>query len=270
MYCSFCNLPGHNIRSCNDISLIDIHYDRMKKIYLNIIRKVFPHNIRNYTELGKSILNAQFSMRELRGVNIKYLNVNMSNKENLILNIWRYFQNRILYIFPEQSLELGIIPPVELIDMATPSSVVLPFSSENYRIINNYYSGDLVLVTYMVPMIRVLTAEAEEINHTTSDVNKKYNIMPILCLEEEDKDKEEEDINCAICYENIKCVDLVSLNCSHQFCSSCIIGILKTNKSLNSPTCALCREVMCVFNVKKLEIYNLVAEHCDVLLYVNG
>ena len=56
MPCSFCNLPNHNITSCNDTSLIDIHYDRMKTIYLNIIRKVFPHNIENYAELGKSIL----------------------------------------------------------------------------------------------------------------------------------------------------------------------------------------------------------------------
>ena len=266
-YCSFCNSPDHNIKSCNDLSLIDIHYDRMKTIYLNIIRKVYRQNIENLTEFGKLILNTQFSKRQLCNVGRKYLGFNELNKEKLTIRIWRYFKNRIFYISPQQSLEFGNIPYVELIDYSTPST--LPFNT--CSIINNYYRDDLALVNSMIQMILAEhTANITTTDTNISNINKKYNIMPILCLEEEDKDKEEEDINCAICYENIKCVDLVSLNCSHQFCSSCIIGILKTNKSLNSPTCALCREVMCVFNVKKLEIYNLVAEHCDVLLYVNG
>ena len=257
MPCSFCNLPNHNITSCNDTSLIDIHYDRMKTIYLNIIRKVFPHNIENYAELGKSILNTRFTIKQLREVGFKYLAIVMSNKRNLILNIWRYFENCIFYI-SEQSL----VSHVELIDVSRPSALV-PLSP--LSIIYNYYRDDLALVNYMDPIIRILASEAEEVQLTNNnDVNRKYNIIPILCLEENEQKEE----MCAICYESIKCDDLVSLNCSHKFCSSCIIGILKTTKQ-PSPTCALCREVMRDFKVKKIEIYNLVKEYCN-LFYLNG
>lgn len=264
--CSFCNLPGHNITSCNDI-LIDIHYDRIKTIYLNIIRQIYPYNIEIYTELGKSILNARFNLKELRAVGVKYLNINaQNNKANLIFNIWRYLKNRIFYIRQEE-LELENInpPPLELIDTTHPSLIQLRLINE-YRIIN-YYRDDSELVNYMIPMINVLASETEEEEEGTSpnpepviNVNKKYNIIPILSL---DENEEKEEINCAICYENIKCDNLVKLNCSHQFCSCCIISILKTNNQSTS-TCALCRAVICEFKVKNLEIYNLVAEYCNL------
>jgi hypothetical protein len=239
----------------------------MKTIYLNIIRRVFPRNIENYVELGKSILDTRFTVRQLREVGFKYLAIVMSNKRNLILNIWRYFENRIFYI-SEQSLvshvELIDVSTVELIDVSTPS-VLVQLSPPHYSIIYNYYRDDLELVNYMGPVIRILASEAEEVQLTNNnDVNRKYNIIPILRLEE----NEEKEEMCAICYESIKCDDLVSLNCSHKFCSSCIIGILKTTKQ-PSPTCALCREVIRDFKVKKIEIYNSVKEYCN-LFYLNG
>lgn len=270
MPCSFCNLPDHNITRCGDV-LIDVHYDRMKKIYLNIIRKVYTRNIEIYTELGKSLFSARFNMKELRAVGVKYLNVHgRTSKANLILIIWRYFINRIFYILPEEEQPLDL-ENIQLIDMSTPSPsfIILQLRASNH-VIFNYYLDDLRLVNYTFPMISVLADEASENmipppvlviaepEEVIPNINKKYNITPVLCLEDEEK----ENIDCAICYESIKCVDLVSLNCCHKFCSCCIIGILKTNKQ-TSPTCALCRGVICKLNIKKTEIYNLVSVYCN-------
>ena len=91
---------------------------------------------------------------------------------------------------------------------------------------------------------------------------KKYNIIPSLSVIEtrEELEKCEE---CAICLENKKIADIVTINCGHKFCGGCITTTLKkhSNKYV-APTCALCRAPMTSFVVKNPEIYNLVSEHC--------
>ena len=96
MSCSFCYNRGHNITMCNDIK-IDIYYHRIKNIFMYILRQIYPHNIENYTELGKSILN-RFKLRELRAIGVQFCwqNARM-NKSQLIPIIWDYFKTRIYY-----------------------------------------------------------------------------------------------------------------------------------------------------------------------------
>ena len=90
----------------------------------------------------------------------------------------------------------------------------------------------------------------------------KYNIQPILVSDELEECIEECIEECAICYENIKCTDLVKLNCNHTFCGCCIKKTLKTQNIYHPPTCALCREKMSTFRIKNPEIFELVSEHC--------
>ena len=88
MSCSFCNLHGHNITTCTDI-FIDIHYERIKKIYIDIITRIYPDSIENYTELGKTYINTLFNRKKLRAVGVKYLHLNARmNKSQLITRIW--------------------------------------------------------------------------------------------------------------------------------------------------------------------------------------
>jgi hypothetical protein len=89
---------------------------------------------------------------------------------------------------------------------------------------------------------------------------KKYNITPVLEIVLNKIEDEDED--CAICYESIKCMDFVKLNCEHKFCGSCIQETLKSHNKLCGPRCALCRTKMVSFSVKNSEIYNSLLEHC--------
>jgi hypothetical protein len=86
---------------------------------------------------------------------------------------------------------------------------------------------------------------------------KKYRIRLNLT---EENDKGFED--CVICYDNVSYMNLVKLNCNHEFCESCIKNTLKHNNNYNNPSCALCRKTMSCFNVKNIEIYNSIADHC--------
>lgn len=91
--------------------------------------------------------------------------------------------------------------------------------------------------------------------------HKKYNIIPTFIVKDENKEVEE-NAECPICYEGIKCVDLITLNCSHKFCGSCITYILENHNINSNPTCALCRTYMYKFDIQNPDVYHLVAKYC--------
>ena len=87
-------------------------------------------------------------------------------------------------------------------------------------------------------------------NANENEPNKKYNIIiERKVLDASAADASEADVlcECCICMNNeISQVDIVKLNCEHQFCGDCIISTLKQhNKSSElKPSCALCRTIM--------------------------
>jgi hypothetical protein len=92
----------------------------------------------------------------------------------------------------------------------------------------------------------------------------KYNIMPSLSIIETSEELEKCE-DCSICLEETKLADTVTINCGHKFCGTCITSTLKMHKNIYAgPSCALCRAPMSSFVVKNPEIYNLVAEHCNL------
>ena len=98
----------------------------------------------------------------------------------------------------------------------------------------------------------------------TQSYVKKYNIAPTLSVIEPNSVLEQCQ-DCAICYENTKVVDTVTLNCGHSFCGPCVKGTLNAHNNMYAePACALCRAPMTHFITKSTDIYNLVSEHCYV------
>ena len=317
MSCSFCNLRGHNITTCTDI-FIDIHYERIKNIYLDIITRIYPDNIENYTELGKSYINTLFDLKKLRAVGVKYLHLNARmNKSQLIPRIWEHFKTHIYYPPPLSEEETL---PEALIDR-TQSSLLMRFDSDEiisgmtpyYIYDSDFVHTDFVSRGFVRNMGIEFNAEAEaeveaqleaqerleaqlevqlqleaeaEVEAQQREAQqreaqqrevqqreregeeevKTYNIMPIFVFKDEnDEDEEEEkEMDCPICYESIKCVDLIKLNCSHKFCGLCLKGILdRHNRQVtHNPKCALCRAFMCSFDIQNPEIYNLVSKFC--------
>ena len=279
MSCSFCNLRGHNITTCNDI-FIDIHYERIKKIYIDIITRIYPDNIENYTELGKSYINTLFNLKKLRAVGVKYLRLNARmNKYQLIPRIWEHFKTHIYY--PPPLSEEETLVPEALIDR-TQSTLLMRF--DNDEIISGmmpYYMYDSDFVRNMGLEFNAeaearlearleaqsrLEAQLETQLQVEAQAEVRYNIMPIFVFKDEnDEDAEgteEKEMVCPICYESIKCVDLIKLNCSHKFCGLCLKSILERHNITHNPKCALCREYMCSFDIQNPEIYNLVAKFC--------
>jgi hypothetical protein len=91
---------------------------------------------------------------------------------------------------------------------------------------------------------------------------KKYNIVPSLFCEEAEAELEEIE-ECSICYEQMKRINAVTLNCEHRFCGGCIKQTLECHTDLiNNPSCALCRTTMTSFCVKNPDTYNEISLYC--------
>ena len=279
MSCSFCASNLHNIAHCNN-TMIDILYERIKMIYINTMTQ-YPDEIE---VMFKSVLNRSFNLRELRAVAVKYMNAFASaTKRELVNVLWRYFSGRIHLPENDGWLEARRLPvepdPIpefardleqqqhddesEVHDILwyidqTPTLVLTlhelmrrdaELMLRDMAEINSRINRGHLVATNLLP-------EFEAVAHTPQV--KKYNITPLLVPTEEEGVRE-----CAICYENVTCIDMVKLNCSHIFCGSCIKGSLKAHNNIYcGPACALCRAPMTSFSVKNPEIYNLVSEHC--------
>jgi len=89
-------------------------------------------------------------------------------------------------------------------------------------------------------------------NRNQPDENRKFDIIPILCSASSNPQEE-----CSICYEEIETSNMVSLNCNHSFCGTCLSQTFKKCNPNSLPCCALCRtkiECVMVNDIKTLDI----------------
>jgi len=117
-----------------------------------------------------------------------------------------------------------------------------------------------------IPLVVTPVSQVSSVSHVfsqSSQEKKYYNISPFLVKQKEDEKCKKEE--CNICLEkNINSIDMVKLNCDHNFCGKCIINTLNSfNNDYCVPRCAFCRVPMKSLSVKNPEIYDtLVSEHC--------
>ena len=288
MSCSFCNSQDHNIRGC-DSPMVGILYERIKVIYMDIITR----SQENIESRFKTILNCRFNLRELRAVcaSCGCARTTSCLKLELLHVLYRYFNDNITLPLPEQEpewLEVRRLPtepdPIpeyarDLEEAGSPETVIqeehditwyidrtpTPISDLRYLMLQNAPYHLRLGNIYDVPWgerdgLIVNLSTAFDAVATIPQI-KKYDIELMLVSGELEEGVEE----CAICYENIECMDLVKLNCNHKFCGSCIKQSLNAHNNMYcGPSCALCRKEIDSFTVKTQEIYNLVADHCKV------
>jgi hypothetical protein len=153
---------------------------------------------------------------------------------------------------PEYAMDLS--EESETNELSRPQQIPQPYFLE-YVQTNN----DTIVNDDFIPFSRNLEQEFERASVSI----KKYDINPYIMLNSWDEDVNEL-CDCVICWEKVKIMDTVTLNCNHSFCASCIKNVLISNSSSNiqNPCCALCRQPMKTFQVKDVETYNSISEHC--------
>lgn len=68
--------------------------------------------------------------------------------------------------------------------------------------------------------------------------------------------------NCPICYEDVNTVNILTTQCKHSFCKTCVVKLLKTRlHDERTPNCALCRENITCMSGCFSEIYEFMQEN---------
>lgn len=271
MPCSFCNSPSHNITYCNH-QLIRVYYDNIKQTYLSIV--TLNNSVAYNQNLFKMVLNTRFYLRDLRAVGVKYLRVYAStSKSNLISILWHYFnsQNWQQEHTPENNEEDTEEDEEEDVEEDEPedASILSYVGNTYFSYMATMFPNPQPLqpvqppvnVGYGFPHDLNFDFASETVHNQINPQVKKYRIHLHL-VEEFGEDFGEDFEDCSICYDNTNCLDLVKLNCNHEFCGCCIKNTLNHHDKLCQPSCALCRQPMSRFTVKNAETYNLIAEHC--------
>lgn len=226
MACSFCGLSGHFINTCDHQGIGQL-YENIKAFYIEIITNFASRDeVLRETEFRRH-LHRNFNTIQLRAVAIRYAHAIITNrtiKHELIEWLLEYFKARIINPLTDEETTSSPRTVRWIIDR-TP---VAPSIFEEFLIGLN------------------LVAEFKKINNI-----KLFQVKP----KEGDTEEEHE---CAICYDSIKCVELVTLNCKHEFCGKCV----KEQINGVSPKCAFCRETMTSIVTKQDTSYNLLATYC--------
>lgn len=276
MSCSFCRSHFHDITRCASPN-IDNLYQQMKDTYIDMINR-YPDATNNY----KSYLNRRFNLTELRGVGVKYLRALARNSKAMLIHlIHEYLSSRI----SEQVRRLGrpipAVPdsiPAFARDLNVPVPVQDSDSESEEDDVMWYIDTTPSPVTGLLIRYHIPVFSEDDVQRRINSIlqmrnqavaipeTKKYRIVLYYSKEEV---KEEEFEECAICYNNINCMELVKLNCQHTFCRDCIKGSLNAHTKPNcNPGCALCREQMTSFTIKTEETFNIVKDHCVYSLRV--
>jgi len=229
MPCSYCHFPGHTIRNCG-----------VSRISNNAIAitNIFIHAHNNYVTTMEKWDYFERNVRcfhggDIKAVALRYRDCNINYPKNRIISfIW-------------DKLCLGIYVPQREFRVVMPRIPdVIPAFARDLDV-NISWSID----------------RTPDVNLAAICSQNKYNIELVI----ETKKEEEKCEDCAICYDKIKTVDEVILNCGHTFCWLCIKTILTNHNNMKAgPSCALCRKGMSKFVVKNQEIYNLVSEYCEL------
>lgn len=203
------------------------------------------------------ILHSLFNLRQLRGVGVKFMNASARTPKGVLINIiWEYFKNSIPTPLAETRTHFTNIidPGFDWFLNTRPSPLLSSFGIWNSEFIGETEQLYSHLFRMTGDYIDLGTGMISE------QGTQKYNIVTELDLDT----VEEVECECSICYENIKCMDMVKLNCTHHFCGTCIKRSLTAHSNrLDIPRCALCREQIIKFSVKSIDVYNLISEHCN-------
>ena len=239
MPCSYCHLPGHTIRMCNDSKIINNAI---------AITNIFHHAYNIYITREERWNYFKRNVKSFYKVDIKAVALRYSDcytecsKKTLISFIWNKLRSGISLIYPPDRYSRVGMPRVP---------DVIPVFARDLDV-NISWSID----------------RTPDVNLAAICSENKFNIELVIETKKEEEEEEEEEKceDCAICYEKINTFDEVKLNCGHTFCGLCIKTILTKHNKMKSggPSCALCRKDMSKFIVKNQEIYNLVSKYCNL------
>lgn len=226
--CSFCRSEGHNISQCNDSILINFQ---------------------------TNLISRRDDLREIHSIDVY--------NKIAYFETWLYGQDphlvksyamRFCGAYARSSLQLCVSKIVSFI----------------WDVEQDFWGNPVPIHDYIaLPIMSIMDIELEPIelaellvglrnDREDPNENRKFKINPILCLDAEKLDAEED---CNICFEKTQFRNMVTLNCKHKFCGYCVSQTFKKCNNLKLPNCAMCREKTDWLLVNDIKILNILKEN---------
>ena len=239
--CSCCRSEEHNITQCNDSRLINFQTNLTNR--RDELREIHSIDVDNKIAYFETWLYGQdhnlvksYAMRFCGAYARNNLQLCVSKIVSFIWNV-------------EQDMWGNQVQSHDYIPLPTTSILQDSLDSLDFRLAE-------------------LLSGLRNVQEETSE-NRKYNISGFLCIEIESENRTSAQIleeletieNCNICYEDKQNRHMVSLNCNHNFCGTCLSTILKKCNPHTFPTCAMCRTKIGFLIVKDEEILNMLKEN---------
>ena len=222
--CSFCKSFAHNITNCDNERLLNFQENLISK--RDVLREIHSIDFNNQISYFETWLLGQ-NQKIVKSYAMRFCGAYARNTieicaTKIIRQIWNVNQD-IWGNNQTQSSDFISLPDL-------PDSVTIEIAVEYLLELRN--------------------------NRNQSDENRKFDILPILCLESSTLQED-----CSICYEEISHVNMVSLNCNHNFCGSCLSQTLKKCNPSNLPCCALCRTKIECIMINDVKILDIIKEN---------
>jgi hypothetical protein len=239
--CSCCRSEEHNITQCNDSRLLN-----------------FQVNLETRRDELREIPSIDFNNK------ISYFETWLYGQDHHLI---KSYAMRFCGAYSRNSLQLCVSKIVSFIWNVEQDMWGNQFQSYDYVPLPTIgiSQDSLDLLDFRLAEFLV---ELRGVREETSE-NRKYNITGLLCLEIESEKRTTQQIseeldtieNCNICYEDKQHRHMVSLNCKHNFCGTCVSKTLKKCNPLSFPNCAMCRTKIGFLIVKDEEILNTLKEN---------
>lgn len=245
-HCSFCYKTGHTIRTCNDsrINLMDINI-KYKKEMLCIY---YPNDL----HLQRQTMT--FWLLDMRSESIRAYSIRFC-KGKSSQNISSHVDNIIKNIYPTEQTYEEPIPEDPVPQVPSHQIEENNNDQQNEQFIQEMtgYLQERLTDQSLNNINHLIQIILENRNHTEEKISVYYRMKNIPYK------KSKETSECSICYDNIKNIDMIDLNCKHNFCVYCIkemINSYENDKNTNKkkPCCALCREkieIVTLYKIKK-------------------
>jgi len=249
--CSYCREEGHNITKCGSPRIAELDKKGEEIGLFDIILLLFCNsNLVNRTIVFNEKYN--FTKRWLNNLTNQEIKVlthkfHETNKNESIENqkkrlFYYYFDDKITNYSLEEYTEM-------LFDIKV-------FPKDKFNIYGNMYV-DLIEEPELK---RELKNELTRISHHLYPSNKfNLKITKIYKIKmKQQKPKIQKD--CPICYEIMKTKTLITTNCNHDFCDTCIKSYLDSCRK--HPSCPLCRESVMELKTPTKKTQQMLKKYC--------
>lgn len=250
--CFYCGEETHVVNDCVNPEFLRL-YEAMKNIHVRT--RTTNNNRVNQNNFMDEIMN--FYYDDIISVAIKYAYAMypdsvIATPEYYKLELWSHFEQQ--YLRNRRIIINNFVSVANIYFIDAPHLNNVPTNTTDVTITSVIDNSARSIIQQQRQRQRQREREREQRQRQRQ--REKHDFIVTIETEKYTLEQEEE---CPICLDNVKCFKFVEFNCKHKFCVKCVIKSIKT-KPKDIHSCALCRCETETVRVYSADTYDLVRQ----------